>query len=242
MLWRHLRCSCRRPSAPMGALQAGLAPSTPVENGSVALALADRRSRGSKPMRLIPTRVHGVVGYLWATALLLAPRLLPFPAGSPEAITVRATGAGAIAYAALTHGLRAWARAGLDHAPAPRPGPRGRRGARCVSVAAGILGPDTVPATVLRPLRRSGGPLDSHAAGTRGGAAPGGSTARVSAAASCSRSRERIFQSSRCVPGFRSTLTIGVGECTAHPREVVEAALAHTEVRSGEADTNPHNV
>ena len=69
----------------------------------VRCACVSRRSfKGSKPMRLIPTRVHGLVDYFWGTALLLAPRLLSFPAGSPEAITVRATGAGAIAYAALT--------------------------------------------------------------------------------------------------------------------------------------------
>lgn len=53
-------------------------------------------------MRFVSTRVHGVADYVWGAALLLAPRLLRFPAGSAEARTARAAGAGAIAYAALT--------------------------------------------------------------------------------------------------------------------------------------------
>jgi len=53
-------------------------------------------------MRFVSTRVHGAVDYLWGAALLLAPRLLGLPAGSPEARMAQAAGAGAIAYAALT--------------------------------------------------------------------------------------------------------------------------------------------
>ena len=53
-------------------------------------------------MRVIPTRLHGAVDYLWGTALLFAPRLFRLPSGSPEARVAQAAGAGAIAYAVLT--------------------------------------------------------------------------------------------------------------------------------------------
>ncbi|MDO9707003.1 SPW repeat domain-containing protein [Paracraurococcus lichenis] len=53
-------------------------------------------------MRVIPTRLHGLVDYLWGALLLAAPRALRLPPGSPEARAARAAGAGAIAYAALT--------------------------------------------------------------------------------------------------------------------------------------------
>jgi hypothetical protein len=53
-------------------------------------------------MRVISTRLHGVVDYLWGAALLLAPRWLRLPPGTLEARAAQAAGAGAIAYAALT--------------------------------------------------------------------------------------------------------------------------------------------
>ncbi|WP_431271598.1 SPW repeat domain-containing protein [Dankookia sp. P2] len=53
-------------------------------------------------MRLVSTRLHGAVDYLWGLALLLAPRLFHLRPGSAEARTAQAAGAGAIAYAALT--------------------------------------------------------------------------------------------------------------------------------------------
>lgn len=53
-------------------------------------------------MRIIPTRLHGMVDYAWGAALLLAPRLLGLRAGSAEARAAQAAGLGAIAYAALT--------------------------------------------------------------------------------------------------------------------------------------------
>ena len=53
-------------------------------------------------MRLVSTRLHGAVDYLWGLALLLAPRLFRLRPGSAEARTAQVAGAGAIAYAALT--------------------------------------------------------------------------------------------------------------------------------------------
>ncbi|MCB4825250.1 SPW repeat domain-containing protein [Roseicella aerolata] len=53
-------------------------------------------------MRVISTRLHGAVDYLWGAALLLAPHWLRLPPGTPEARAAQAAGAGAIAYAALT--------------------------------------------------------------------------------------------------------------------------------------------
>ena len=53
-------------------------------------------------MRFLPTRLHGVIDYLWGAALLLAPRLLRLRPGSAEARVAQAAGAGAIGYAALT--------------------------------------------------------------------------------------------------------------------------------------------
>ncbi|TDH63361.1 hypothetical protein E2C06_05835 [Dankookia rubra] len=53
-------------------------------------------------MRLVSTRLHGVMDYLWGAALLLAPRLFHLRPGSAAARSAQVAGAGAIAYAALT--------------------------------------------------------------------------------------------------------------------------------------------
>lgn len=53
-------------------------------------------------MRFVPTRLHGVVDYAWAMALLSMPHLCRLPAGSAAARSCQAAGLGALAYAALT--------------------------------------------------------------------------------------------------------------------------------------------
>lgn len=53
-------------------------------------------------IRVVPTRVHGVVDYAAATALLAAPDIFRLKQTSPSAIAPRVTGALAAAYSALT--------------------------------------------------------------------------------------------------------------------------------------------
>ncbi len=52
-------------------------------------------------MRIIPTRVHGMMDYLMGVLLIVAPWLLQFRAG-PESWVPIALGAGAILYSLLT--------------------------------------------------------------------------------------------------------------------------------------------
>jgi len=53
-------------------------------------------------MRFLPTRVHGVIGYLWGLALMAAPWWFGFAAGGAAQWTAIVFGAGAILYSALT--------------------------------------------------------------------------------------------------------------------------------------------
>lgn len=53
-------------------------------------------------MRVLPTRVHGVVDYVWGALLLALPLLLGAPLASSEGWIALVFGAGAILYSALT--------------------------------------------------------------------------------------------------------------------------------------------
>src|SRR4028118_1764701 len=53
-------------------------------------------------LRVIPTRVHGVLDYLTGSALLAAPGLLGIKDDPRAALTLRLAGAGATAYSLLT--------------------------------------------------------------------------------------------------------------------------------------------
>ena len=53
-------------------------------------------------MRFLPTRVHGVIDYLWGLVLIGAPWLFGFATGGAAQRTAIVFGAGAILYSALT--------------------------------------------------------------------------------------------------------------------------------------------
>ena len=53
-------------------------------------------------MRFLPTRVHGVIDYLWSVALIAAPWLLGFATGGPAQWVAVAFGATAILYSLAT--------------------------------------------------------------------------------------------------------------------------------------------
>ena len=53
-------------------------------------------------MRWIPTRMHGVLDYLWGALLLAAPWLLGFARGGAETWTAVVLASGAIVYSLLT--------------------------------------------------------------------------------------------------------------------------------------------
>ena len=53
-------------------------------------------------MRIIPTRVHGVLDYLMGVVLIAAPWVLGFADGGPETWVPVILGAGVIAYSLLT--------------------------------------------------------------------------------------------------------------------------------------------
>lgn len=53
-------------------------------------------------MRVLPTRVHGVLDYLWGVALLSTPWTLGYGRGGAETWIAVAFGAGAILYSLLT--------------------------------------------------------------------------------------------------------------------------------------------
>jgi hypothetical protein len=54
-------------------------------------------------MRIIPTRIHGVIDYLMGVVLIAAPWVLGFAAGGAETWVPVIIGAGAIIYAMLTN-------------------------------------------------------------------------------------------------------------------------------------------
>ncbi|QDV33322.1 SPW repeat domain-containing protein [Tautonia plasticadhaerens] len=54
-------------------------------------------------MRIIPTRIHGVIDYLMGVVLIAAPWVLGFAAGGAETWVPVIIGAGAIVYAMLTN-------------------------------------------------------------------------------------------------------------------------------------------
>lgn len=53
-------------------------------------------------MRFLPTRIHGVIDYLWGLALIATPFVLNFADGGAAQWTAVVAGAGALVYAALT--------------------------------------------------------------------------------------------------------------------------------------------
>ncbi|HEY8565749.1 MAG TPA: hypothetical protein VIL65_09630 [Beijerinckiaceae bacterium] len=53
-------------------------------------------------MRFLPTRIHGVIDYLWGLALIAAPFVLGFADGGAAQWTALVAGAGALVYAAVT--------------------------------------------------------------------------------------------------------------------------------------------
>ncbi|WP_375459617.1 hypothetical protein [uncultured Enterovirga sp.] len=53
-------------------------------------------------MRFLPTRIHGIIDYLWGVALLAMPFLLGLPSGGAAGWIALAFGAGAILYSLLT--------------------------------------------------------------------------------------------------------------------------------------------
>lgn len=53
-------------------------------------------------MRILPTRIHGIVDYLWGVALLVMPLVLGFPLGRAATWIALGFGAGAILYSLLT--------------------------------------------------------------------------------------------------------------------------------------------
>ena len=53
-------------------------------------------------MRFLPTRIHGIIDYLWGAALLITPLALGFPLGSAASWIALVFGAGAILYSLLT--------------------------------------------------------------------------------------------------------------------------------------------
>lgn len=54
------------------------------------------------PMRFLPTRVHGLIDYLWGIALMASPWLFGFASGGAAQWTAVIFGAGAILYSLVT--------------------------------------------------------------------------------------------------------------------------------------------
>src|SRR5215210_1476720 len=65
-------------------------------------APTSNKRRDDMSLRLIPTRVHGVIDYLTSGTLLAAPELLRLKDVPSAALTLRLSGAKAAAYSLLT--------------------------------------------------------------------------------------------------------------------------------------------
>jgi hypothetical protein len=61
-----------------------------------------RRERESTIMRFLPTRVHGVIDYLWGLALITSPWLFGFADVTAATWVALVFGAGAILYSVVT--------------------------------------------------------------------------------------------------------------------------------------------